>query len=190
MQLVRHTSSPFRCACESWRWGGPSIYTYTALMVANTLAGAGCWFLGIASVCWQVRCCDVISIRMRRVREWEDAFTTSCYWVDNWGGLCFHWRHLWRPLKWVSMRSSQRPLEKGLLRHNNQEHLRQVSGWCGLSDGATVLLKIDNLIEVCQFECGSLVWQVSFSSFLPPCNLSHWLLTFSSLHANKRSHMN
>lgn len=46
---------------------------------------------------------------------------------------------------------------KGLLRHNNQEHLRQVSGWCGLSDGATVLLKIDNLIEACQLECGSLV---------------------------------
>ncbi len=29
---------------------------------------------------------------------------------------------------------------KGLLGHNNQEHLRQVSGWCGLSDVAMVLL--------------------------------------------------
>lgn len=38
----------------------------------------------------------------------------------------------------VYVRGSRRPFKEGLLGH--QDHLRQVRGWCGLRDVATVLL--------------------------------------------------
>lgn len=144
-------------------------------MVANTRAGAGCWFLSVASFCWQVRCCNVKWIRKHGVWEWEDSLIAclSIEWTVEevsifTGGLCEGFmKALWR-----GSLGTPGTLETGK--------------WMVWAEGCCHGFTLD-----WQPYWSTSVWMWFtgmtgvFSSFLPTCNLTHRLLTFSS-HTNRK----